>query len=59
MATKYRLLTNHDYIEKDDEFLDDDCETWVSAFDQIFAGRRIAYSATRDVPMRRKLSSAH
>lgn len=52
---KFRLLTNADTIEKGDEFLSDDCETWSPANEQILAGRGIKYDLYRDVPMRRKL----
>ncbi|QOX81046.1 hypothetical protein FY034_18900 (plasmid) [Trichlorobacter lovleyi] len=54
VGSQYRLLTAGDIIESSDEFLSDDCETWVSAHDQVMAGRNIKYDASRDVPMRRK-----
>jgi hypothetical protein len=44
LRPKYRLLVVGDTIEKDDEYLSDDCETWIKATEQIFAGRGIKYN---------------
>lgn len=50
----YRLLTDSDTIQRDDEFLEDDCNTWtpVSVGSRAFVGLR----HNRDIyqPIRRK-----
>jgi hypothetical protein len=51
---KYRLLARHDKIRSDDEFLNDDCQTWEKV-DRLFVGH--LYNGNFHVPMRRKVGS--
>ncbi len=50
----YRLLTRKDRIERDDEFLSDDCETWRIDPLHLFAGMEYCPGAL--LPARRKLT---
>ena len=60
MSAKYRLLTNEDYIEKGDECLNDDCETWHvmglkdELSDQWFIGLKAGMPFK---PIRRRVSA--
>jgi len=51
---KYRLLTRRDLIERDDEFLADDGETWRTDQVHLFVGMQ--YKPGTFLPARRKLS---
>lgn len=57
-VSRYRLLTQGDTIQADDEFLDDDCETWHVAQEgaRLFVGR--PYNPSFFQPMRRPLALA-
>lgn len=54
-SVEFRLLSTGDIIDPDDEFLTDDCQTWVRVGDEalkFMIGK--SYSATFFQPMRRK-----
>ena len=50
-GSAYRLLGEKDVIQWDDEYLDDDCETWKRVNNQ--AGNGQSYSYRLHQPMRR------
>ncbi|THF58051.1 hypothetical protein [Pseudothauera rhizosphaerae] len=53
VGRQYRLLTRADRIDHDDEFLQEDCETWQIDPLHIFAGMEYCPGVLR--PARRKL----
>jgi hypothetical protein len=55
---RYRALGSKDFLEADDEFLDDDCTTWLRAGDRakLFIGQ--PYTPGAYQPARRRIAAA-
>jgi hypothetical protein len=54
----FRLLSQSDTIERNDQFLEDDCMTWTPATDGARAFIGLPYNPGFYQPMRRLISAA-